>query len=116
MIVGVPKETFPGERRVALAPAVVPSLTKAKLEVVVQAGAGAEAGYPDADYAAKGAKILPTRPEIFSAADIIIQVLPYGSNDRTGKEGKVPRTLVIVVRLIKLLESRQVVALQLRDR
>src|SRR5271170_6545836 len=85
MIVGVPRESFPGERRVAMVPAVIPSLTKAGLEVVVEAGAGREAGYLDADYAAKGGKILPTRAEVFGAADIVIQVLCYGSNDRTGK-------------------------------
>src|SRR5467141_2543881 len=85
MIVGVPRETFPGERRVALVPAVLPTLAKAGLEVVVEAGAGVEAGYPDADYAAKGAKILPDRAEVFRTADIITQVLCYGSNDRTGK-------------------------------
>src|SRR6202049_1845415 len=85
MIVGVPRETFPGERRVALVPAVIPTLAKAGLEVVVEAGAGAEAGYLDADYAAKGAKIIPDRAEVFRAADIVTQVLCYGSNDRTGK-------------------------------
>ena len=85
MIVGVPRETFPGERRVALVPAVVPSLTKAGLEVVVQAGAGVEAGYPDAEYVNKGAKILATREEVFRTADLIVQVLCYGSNDITGK-------------------------------
>ena len=85
MIAGVPRETFPGERRVALVPAVVPTLAKGGLEVVVEAGAGVEAGYPDADYAAKGAKILPDRAEVFRAADIITQVLCYGSNDRTGQ-------------------------------
>ncbi len=85
MIVGVPRESFPGERRVAMVPAVVPSLTKAGLEVVVEAGAGLSAGYLDADYIAKGAKILPTRADVFGAADIVIQVLCYGSNDRTGK-------------------------------
>jgi H+-translocating NAD(P) transhydrogenase subunit alpha len=85
MIVGVPRESFPGERRVALVPAVIPVLAKAGLEVLVQAGAGVEAGYPDAEYVAKGAKIVADRAEVFRAADIIIQVLCYGSNDRTGK-------------------------------
>src|SRR6202044_2423107 len=85
MIVGVPRETFPGERRVAMVPAVIPSLTKAGLEVVVEAGAGTEAGYLDPEYAAKGAKILPTRADVCPAADIVTQVLCYGSNDRTGK-------------------------------
>ena len=85
MIVGVPRESFPGERRVAMVPAVVPSLTKAGLEVVVEAGAGKEAGYLDTEYATKGAKILPTRADVFAAADIVVQVLCYGSNDKTGK-------------------------------
>ena len=85
MIVGVTRESFPGERRVAMVPAVVPSLTKAGLEVVVEAGAGKEAGYLDTEYAAKGAKILATRAEVFAAADIVVQVLCYGSNDKTGK-------------------------------
>jgi NAD(P) transhydrogenase subunit alpha len=85
MIVGVPRESFPGERRVALVPATIPNLTKAGLELVVEAGAGAAAGYPDADYAAKGAKIVADRAEVFRAADVVVQVLCYGSNDKTGK-------------------------------
>ncbi len=85
MIVGVPRETFPGERRVALVPSVVPTLAKAGLEVIVEAGAGLEAGYPDADYAAKGARLVPNRAEVFRTADIIVQVLAHGSNDQTGQ-------------------------------
>src|SRR5258708_8383729 len=85
MIVGVPRESFPGERRVALVPATMPNLIKAGLEVLVEAGAGAAAGYPDADYAAKGAKIAADRAEVFRAADIVVQILCYGSNDKTGK-------------------------------
>jgi NAD(P) transhydrogenase subunit alpha len=85
MIVGVPRENFPGERRVALVPAVLPSLAKAGMEIVVEAGAGAEAGYTDAEYAAKGAKIIPERSEVFRVSDIIVQVLSHGANDRTGK-------------------------------
>lgn len=86
MIIGVPKESYPGERRVALVPAVLPTLTKAGFEVHVQAGAGIDAGYPDAQYTEKGAKITPDRAAVFASADIILQVLCYGSNDITGKE------------------------------
>jgi H+-translocating NAD(P) transhydrogenase subunit alpha len=85
MIVGVPRESFPGERRVALVPAAIPNLTKAGLEVVVEAGAGMAAGYPDADYTTKGARIIAERAEVFRAADIVVQILCYGSNDKTGK-------------------------------
>jgi len=86
VIVGVPIEGYPGERRVALVPAVIPNLTKAGFEVVVQAGAGADAGYLDAAYVEKGAKILPDRTAVFSAADIVVQVLCYGANDKNGKD------------------------------
>jgi NAD(P) transhydrogenase subunit alpha len=85
MIVGVPRETFPGERRVALVPGAIPNLTKAGLQVVVEAGAGVSAGYPDAEFTAKGAKIVPDRAEVFRTADVILQILCYGSNDKTGK-------------------------------
>jgi NAD(P) transhydrogenase subunit alpha len=85
VIVGVPKESYPGERRVALVPVVIPNLTKAGLEVVVETGAGEQAGYPDAAYVEKGAKILPDRASVFGTADIVVQVLCYGSNDVTGK-------------------------------
>jgi len=86
MIVGVPRERYPGERRVALVPAVIPGLAKAGLQVVVEAEAGVEAGYLDADYAEKGARILSSRSELFGAADIVVQVLCHGSNDKTGDE------------------------------
>ncbi len=85
MIVGVPRESYPGERRVGLVPVVVPLLVKAGFEVVIEAGAGMQAGYPDAQYVEKGAKILPDRAAVFGAADIVVQVLCYGSNDATGK-------------------------------
>jgi len=85
MIIGVPKETFPGERRVALVPASLPALLKAKFEVRIESGAGREAGYPDAAYQEKGATIVPQRAEIFSAADVILQVRGFGTNPEAGR-------------------------------
>jgi len=85
MIVGVPKETFPGERRVAIVPASVPTLTKAGLEVVVQSGAGEAAGFPDAQYAERGARIASTREEVF-AADVILQIRAAGANRASGTD------------------------------
>ena len=69
----------------ALVPLVLPALAKAGMEVMVETGAGVEAGFADAEYAAKGAKLASDRAAVFGAADIIVQVLCYGSNDRTGK-------------------------------
>jgi len=85
MRIGVPKESYPGEHRVALVPLVIPALSKAGFEVLLEQGAGAEAGYPDALYAEKGTKILADRAQVFAEADLIVQVLCYGSNDLTGK-------------------------------
>ena len=85
MIVGVPRESYPGERRVAIVPAVLANLAKAGIQVSIEAGAGAAAGYPDAEYSEKGAKLVGTRAEVFAAAEIVVQVLCHGSNDKTGK-------------------------------
>lgn len=85
MLIGVPKESFPGEHRVALVPAVIPMLAKGGLEVLVEAGAGTEAGYTDADYTGKGAKLAANREEVFGTAAIVAQVLCYGSNDVMGR-------------------------------
>ena len=110
MIVGVPKESFPGERRVALVPAVIPNLKKAGLEVAIEAGAGTEAGYPDALYGEKGAKILADRGAVFGTADIITQVLCYGSNDRTGKADlPLMRRDQVLIGFLRPLGSREVV-------
>ena len=86
MIIGVPKETYPGERRVALVPMVVPTLTRAGFELIVETNAGLQAGYPDQQYTEKGAQIVTARPALFEKADIVLQVLCYGSNDITGKD------------------------------
>ena len=85
MIIGVPKESYPGERRVALVPMVIPILGKAGFEVLVETGAKAEAGYPDALYVEKSAKDLADCRAVFGRADIVVQVLCYGSNDVTGQ-------------------------------
>jgi proton-translocating NAD(P)+ transhydrogenase subunit alpha len=73
MKVGVPRETWPGEHRVALVPSAVTGLKKAGLEVVVEQDAGLAAGFPSAAYTAAGATVSP-RDVVFSTADILLQV------------------------------------------
>jgi proton-translocating NAD(P)+ transhydrogenase subunit alpha len=73
MIVGVPRETVPGERRVALVPDLVAKLRQAGLDVVLQSGAGAQAGFLDAAYVEKGARV---ESEVFAQADVMIKVQP----------------------------------------
>lgn len=73
MIVGIPAETAPGERRVALVPELVPKLTAAGLEVHVESNAGRVAGFTDEGFAAKGARL---EPDVFATADILLKVQP----------------------------------------
>jgi H+-translocating NAD(P) transhydrogenase subunit alpha len=73
MRIGVPKETFPGETRVALVPTAIGPLLKAGLQVIVETAAGQAAGFPDEAYRAQGASIA-SRSEVFQTADILLQV------------------------------------------
>ncbi|MBN1826916.1 MAG: Re/Si-specific NAD(P)(+) transhydrogenase subunit alpha [Candidatus Eisenbacteria bacterium] len=84
MIVGVPKETFPGENRTALIPANIPTLGKYGIEVLIESGAGVAAGFPDDAYREKGARIAGERAEIFGKADAIAQVRAAGANPEAG--------------------------------
>jgi proton-translocating NAD(P)+ transhydrogenase subunit alpha len=110
VIIGIPKEIYPGERRVALVPLVAANLLKAGFEVVVQAEAGREAGYPDSQYLEKGASIVPDRAAVFAAADIIVQVLCYGSNDMTGEQDlPLLRRGQILIGFLRPFGSREIV-------
>lgn len=85
MIIGVPKETYPGEQRVALIPATLPSLKKEGMDVQVETGAGAASGYPDDAYTEKGGTIVSSRQQLFETAQIITQVRLLGANPEQGK-------------------------------
>ena len=72
--VAVPKENLPGEHRVALIPEVVRKLAKLDVEVLVEAGAGVKANYPDTEYDA--ARIVTDTNELYSQADVVLAVQP----------------------------------------
>jgi NAD(P) transhydrogenase subunit alpha len=73
LIVSAVRETTSGETRVALVPDLVPKLTKAGLDVLIQSDAGAAAGFPDSAYLDKGARV---GPDCLEQADIILKVQP----------------------------------------
>ena len=85
MIIGVPRETYPAERRVALVPAVVPSLVRAGLEVLVEQGAGSSAGFPDTAYEEQGARLVSERLQLFASAKVLLQVRGLGANPDAGR-------------------------------
>lgn len=95
MIVGVARESAPGENRVALIPAAIPPLTKVGLEVRVEAGAGAASGFPDAQYADKGAKVVPRAEAL--AADVLLAVRAAGANPDCAVDSAPPRPGQVVV-------------------
>jgi NAD(P) transhydrogenase subunit alpha len=80
MRVGVPKETTPGERRVALVPDVVRRLGAKGVEVVVESGAGAKALIPDALFEEAGAQIAADPSEVWGA-DVVVTIAPPSEED-----------------------------------
>jgi H+-translocating NAD(P) transhydrogenase subunit alpha len=82
MRIGIPKETFPGETRVALVPVHLPTLLKAGHQVIIESGAGTAAGFPDQAYTDHGATV-GTRAEVL-AADVLLQVRSATANPASG--------------------------------
>jgi NAD(P) transhydrogenase subunit alpha len=88
--IGVPKEVFPGEKRVATVPEVVPKLAKLGFRVIVQSGAGAAASIGDDAYAAAGATVVPDAASVWSGADIVFKVrAPNREEVQAMREGQV---------------------------
>lgn len=83
LTVGVPRESYVGERRVALIPNSIGPLKKAGLNVVIESNAGMEAGFTDQDYVAAGAQV-SSRADVFAAANILFQVRAAGANRLAG--------------------------------
>ena len=76
MLIGVPRETASGEKRVATVPEVVGKLIKLGFSVAVESGAGAAANFSDEDYRAAGAEVLPGAADVWGRADVVFKVRP----------------------------------------
>jgi len=88
MRIGVPRETWRGERRVALIPAAAAALRKSGLDVIVERDAGTEAGFPASAYEAAGAAVA-ARAEVFAGADILLQVRSVPAETSSLRRGQV---------------------------
>ena len=95
MKAGVLKETWPGETRVAVVPGIVPTLVKAGVEVLVEAGAGEAAGYPDAAFAEKGATIA-SRDAVLAGAPLVLTVRSLAGGHDAGIVARLGRGHVVV--------------------
>ena len=85
LIISVPTEVVPGERRVALVPDSVRRLAGQGLEVLVQAGAGGESGYPDSAYEDAGARLEPDAARTYEAADVLLKLRPPTDHPGAGR-------------------------------
>jgi NAD(P) transhydrogenase subunit alpha len=107
LIVAVAKEIAPQERRVALVPEAVKSLVAEKLEVRVERGAGAEAGFPDAAYEAAGARLEPDAGALLAAADLLLKVAPPRERPDGGHEVDLLRRGAALVGFLRPLDLPQ---------
>ena len=117
MRLGVPKETFPGERRVAITPANVEKFKKLGFEVAVQSEAGLAAGYDDADYGKAGAVIIPDAKSLLGSSDVVLKVrAPSAEEIQALKAGGFLASLIMPAQnpdLLKQLASARVSTLSL---
>jgi proton-translocating NAD(P)+ transhydrogenase subunit alpha len=115
--VGVPKETLPGERRIAAVPETVGKMTKAGIQVVVEAGAGEAAFISDHEFERAGATIAPSAQVLFAEADVLLKV-NKPTTDEIGlmKEGAVLISFLqpfASPEIIKKLAERKITALSM---
>ncbi|NVO23516.1 Re/Si-specific NAD(P)(+) transhydrogenase subunit alpha [Donghicola mangrovi] len=92
MKIGTPKEVYEGERRVAMTPDSALQLQKLGYECAIETGAGAAAGFSDADYEKAGVEILPTAAQLWKAVDIVAKVRE--PNDTEAKRLSAGQTLI----------------------
>lgn len=84
MVIGVPKEIMPGEKRVAAIPETVARFVKLGLDVLVESNAGAGIYFSDADYEKAGARIAPDAETVYAKADIVLKVKEPIFNEKRG--------------------------------
>jgi len=107
MIIGVPVESYPYERRVSLVPAVVPLLTKVGMTVLVERGAGERAGFADSAYEERGAGIVPDKARLLRKADAVVRVRPLVANPASHPELEFFRPGQVVIGLLDPLGAPQ---------
>jgi NAD(P) transhydrogenase subunit alpha len=110
VIIGVPREIQEGERRVALVPDAVKALVGDGLEVLVEAGAGAAAGFLDDAYQAAGATLEADARALFSRADVLVKVQPPGPRAGGADEVEWLRSDGVLIGFLKPLDQPELAA------
>ena len=114
LTIGAVRESFPGERRVALVPDTVSALAKKGMRCILESGAGERSGFLDEAYRAKGAEIATSRADVFARADVLVGVRGLGANLQEGKADlpllRKGQTLIALLEPLSELESCQALA------
>jgi NAD(P) transhydrogenase subunit alpha len=114
MRIGVPKETAPGERRVALVPESCKKLKQAGYEIAIEAGAGVSAGYPDDAYREVGAALEPDPATVLGAADVALKLGPPSTDAGRDEVAWLRSGSIYLASLMPLRHLRAVRALAAR--
>lgn len=109
MKIGIVRESYPGECRVAGTPKTIAKLIKQGFEVVVEAGAGAKASYSDDSYRAVGAEVLATAKEVWDASDILTKVRACGEHDTLGDEVGLTHQGQVIISLVSPGQNKELV-------
>src|SRR5260221_4690344 len=105
-VIGIPTEVYPGEKRVATVPDVIPKLVKLGFGVIVQSGAGEAAAIGDEAYVTAGAKVVPDAAAVWSGADIIFKVRAPSREEVQGmREGRILVSFIWPAQNPELLQS-----------
>ncbi len=106
MKIGAPKETFDGEKRVAMSPQSAAALKKLGYDCLIETGAGAAARFSDASYAEAGATVVPDAAALWAEADIVAKVrAPTPEEVERAREGQVVIGFIYPAQNPELLES-----------
>ena len=95
MIIGCPKETLTGEKRVAMTPESAKHLQKLGYDCIIQAGAGAEAGFADVAYDEAGVTVVKTPAALFKQADIVVKI--RGVSDKEQSLLRADQTVISMI-------------------
>ena len=115
MLIGVPKESFPGEQRVALTPETARHISKLGYEIALQAGAGEAANFSDESYKEAGVRIVSDAKSLWSDADILMKVRAPGQDPQLGNETALLKQGAILMSFIWPAQNEDLMK-QLADR
>jgi len=111
LTVGIAAESYPDETRVALTPEAASTLNRNGLHALLQAGAGAEAGFPDATYAERDIEIVRDRAGLFERSDVLLQVRTHGANPQNDEDLGLVRPGQILIGMCDALDGTEAISL-----